>query len=105
MTTSYPRRNQKNKKYRQFIVGQHTKSYALHLPGKIAMAGIVFKPTGIAALLQVPMFVLTEERVDLGVFVPSAVVEATSCKIVDATGAQQRVLLLEDFIHSFYLKN
>ena len=90
---------------RQFMVGQHTRSYTLHLPGKIAMAGIVFKPTGIAALLQVPMFVLTEERIDLSVFVPSEIVEATSCKIENAANAEQRVLLLEDFIYSFYLKN
>lgn len=90
---------------RQFMVGQHTRSYTLHLPGKIAMAGIVFKPTGIAALLQVPMFVLTEERIDLSVFVPQPIVEATDRKIVNAANAQQRVLLLEDFIYSFYLKD
>ncbi len=90
---------------RQFIVGQQTKSYTLKLTGKIGMAGIVFKPTGIAALLKVPMFVLTGERVDLSIFVPSEKVEATAGEIVNSASAQQKALLLENFIYTFYAKN
>ena len=90
---------------RQFIVGQNTHSYTLQLPGKIAMAGIVFRPTGIAAILHVPMFALTDERIDLSVFIPSKVVETTAAKINNAVDAEQKVKLLEDFIYDFYLKN
>lgn len=90
---------------RQFIAGQHKCSYSLHLPGKIGMAGIVCKPTGIAALLQVPMFALTEERIDLNVFVPSVIVETTACQIAKAEDSEQRARLLEDFIYSFYVSN
>ncbi len=90
---------------KQFIVGQHTRSYTLYLDGKIGMAGIVFKPTGIAALLQVPMFALTEERIDLSVFVPSEIVGDVSTKVMNAPNAQQKIFTVEEFIYFFYLKN
>lgn len=51
------------------------------------------------------MFVLTEERIDLNVFAPSVIVEATACQTAKTEDAQLRVLLLEDFIYSFYVSN
>ncbi|MDQ6812317.1 MAG: helix-turn-helix domain-containing protein [Bacteroidota bacterium] len=97
--------NDEQKVPRQFIVGQQTQSYTLQLPGKIGMAGIVFKPTGIAALLKVPMFVLTGERIDLSVFVRPQKVEAIACEILNASCPQQKALVLENFMYSFCAEN
>src|SRR5215211_1667581 len=47
---------------KQFIVGQLTHSYSLHLPGRVGVAAIVFKPTGIASIFSISLFAFTEER-------------------------------------------
>jgi AraC-like DNA-binding protein len=49
----------------QFVAGQSIYSYRLTLRGKIGIAGIVFKPAGLATLFGLQTFLLTEERIDL----------------------------------------
>lgn len=87
---------------RQFIVGQQTASYTLYLPGKIGMAGIVFKPTGIASLFKVDMFALTKERVDLGVFLPAATIQSTMDSINACETPIEKAKALEQFVFCFY---
>lgn len=56
-----------------FISGQAIRNYKLHLKGKICMLGIVFKPTGLFNYLNIPMYELTEERLDLSLIIPESV--------------------------------
>lgn len=48
-----------------FIAGQATSSYRLVLPGKIAMAGIVFKPAAISSIFGFSMRHMTNKRENL----------------------------------------
>lgn len=47
-----------------FFTGQSTKSYVLHISGHIDMFGIVFKPTALNALFDLPMRDLCDQRID-----------------------------------------
>ncbi|PSR52368.1 AraC family transcriptional regulator [Adhaeribacter arboris] len=90
---------------RQFMVGQLTRSYTLHLPGKIGMAVIVFKPTGIASIFGISMHTLTEERTDLKALLLSSVIESTFRAIQRVADACVKAKYLEQFVLHFYELN
>ncbi|GAC1420604.1 MAG: helix-turn-helix domain-containing protein [Flavisolibacter sp.] len=87
-----------------YVAGQNTHSYKLCFPGKIAISGIVFKPTGISSLFQIPMYSLTEERVDLNKFLSASVIDPIVVNMTEAQNADQKAKILEDFIYSIYLE-
>ncbi|QMU29956.1 AraC family transcriptional regulator [Adhaeribacter radiodurans] len=87
---------------RQFIVGQLTRSYALHFPGKIGTAAIVFKPTGAASIFNISMYAYTEERTDLKAILPVAFIENIVEAIKGAANASAKARYLEQFLIHFY---
>ncbi|MEO6000396.1 MAG: AraC family transcriptional regulator [Chitinophagaceae bacterium] len=87
----------------QFVIGQQTRSYTLHLTGKVAMAGIVFKPTGIASIFKIPMHTITQERIDLRVFIDYSDVKIVADGIASSQTAEGKVKALEEFIMKFFL--
>lgn len=97
-----------NKKYekiqvpKQFISGQNIYSYKLFLQGTIGITGIVFKPAALATIFQLPIFEYTEERIDLYKVFKKQVVDQYVREISAATGEDQRIRVLEDFIMKQY---
>jgi AraC-like DNA-binding protein len=92
----------KQKVPKQFLVGQLTYSYTLHLPGKIGIAAIVFKPAGIASIFARSMFAFTEERTDLSVVLEKAIIENTAGEISSTGDAKEKADFLEKFVLHFY---
>ena len=97
-----------NKKYerlavpKEFVAGLSIYSYNLYLNGNISVAGIVFRPAGLATLFDLPVYEYTEERIDLNkVFMPS-VVKKYAAQITETTDARVKAKLLEDFVLKFY---
>ena len=95
----------KQKVPKQFIVGQLTHSYTLHLPGKIGVAAIVFKPSGIASIFSTGMFAFTEERADLKVLLEKEIIESTAGEIRSAKDAREKANCLEKFLMHYYATN
>jgi AraC-like DNA-binding protein len=100
-----------NKKYerltvpKEFVAGLSIYSYKLFLNGNISIAGIVFKPAGLATLFNLPVYEYTEERIDLRkVFMPF-VIEKYAGEIATATVGREKAKLLEDFVLKFYETN
>lgn len=97
-----------NKKYekmqvpKQFVSGQSIYSYKLFLQGTIGITGIVFKPAALATIFQLPIYEYTEERIDLYKVFKKNVVDHYVIEISLATGEEQRVKLLEEFIMKQY---
>lgn len=81
-----------------FVCGQTIHSYKLILNGRLSMAGIVFKPTGLASLLHLPVYEYTEERVDLKQLFDPEEIEATADVLRQQQSANERARLLEDFL-------
>jgi len=97
-----------NKKYdrlpvpTQFVAGLSIYSYKLFLNGSISIAGIVFRPAGLATLFNLPVYEYTEERIDLKkVFMPF-LVEKYAAEIEQSAEPIQKAKLLEDFVLKFY---
>jgi len=97
-----------NKKYdrlpvpTQFVAGLSIYSYKLFLNGSISIAGIVFRPAGLATLFILPVYEYTEERIDLKkVFMPF-LVEKYAAEIEQSAEPIQKAKLLEDFVLKFY---
>ncbi len=94
----------KNKKYEDlpvpgsFIAGQAIYSYSLHLSGYIAIAGIVFKPAGLASLLNLPVYEFTEERVDLRQQTDASLVTRFEKSLSALSDGREKAKLLEQFI-------
>ena len=100
-----------NKKYdrlpvpKEFVAGLSIYSYKLFLNGNISVAGIVFKPAGLATLFNLPVYEYTEERIDLRkVFMPF-VIEKYAGEIATATAGREKAKWLEDFVLKFYEAN
>ncbi len=87
-----------------YVAGQNTHSYKLSFPGKIAISGIVFKPTGISSLFKIPMYSLTEERVDLHKFLSASLIDPILVSMTKAQNAEEKFKILEDFIYCIYLE-
>jgi AraC-like DNA-binding protein len=81
-----------------FIAGQSIYSYKLFLNGNISIAGIVFKPAGLATLFGLPVYEYTEERVDMNsVFLPH-IVHSLFERLLNEEKPLQKAKVLEDFL-------
>ena len=100
-----------NKKYerlevpKEFAAGQGIYSYKLFLNGNISIAGIVFRPAGLATLFNLPVYQYTEERIDLRKILVPFVVEKYATAIASAVEPVQKARLLEEFVLKFYEAN
>ncbi|MBN8786261.1 MAG: helix-turn-helix domain-containing protein [Terrimonas sp.] len=81
-----------------FIAGQSLYSYSLRLSGIVEMAGIVFKPAGLASLFNIPVYEFTEERIDLRQKFDAATVTRMEQKIKTIAAADNKAKLLEQFV-------
>ncbi len=93
-----------NKKYAKlevpsvFVAGQAIYSYKLLLNGHISMAGIVFKPAGLASLFNLPVFEFTEERLDLSKIFKAPVVAELASLIQHEKDPAGKAKILEAFV-------
>jgi len=93
-----------NKKYEKlqvpvaFVSGQAIYSYKLFLHGQISMAGIVFKPAGLASLFNLPVFEFTEERLDLSKIFKASIIAELAMLIQQEKDAAGKAKLLEAFV-------
>ncbi len=100
-----------NKKYeqltvpKQFIAGQSIYSYKLFLSGRISTAGIVFKPTALSSIFNLPTFEYTEERIPLNRVFKNSFVDPFIHKIENEADTNQKVKLLEEFVLRHYNNN
>lgn len=88
---------------KQFIIGQQSHSYTLHLPGKIGIAAIVFKPTGIASIFRIPMYAVAKERIDLQVFIARGEIDTIMSQLTCCSSARHKADLLEAFVFRYFL--
>ena len=97
-----------NRKYekltvpQQFVSGQSIYSYKLYLKGTIGIAGIVFKPAGLATFWGLDSFEFTEERIDLFKALQQQYVKTYVQKIRDAANPLDKVKLMEEFMLHHY---
>ena len=100
-----------NKKYerlqvpKQFVSGQSIYSYKLFLNGNISVAGIVFKPAGLATLFNMPVYEYTEERIDLNLVFKPAVVENIATQLKLLKEPKEKARLLDTFLLEQYHYN
>lgn len=93
-----------NKKYERlpvpaiFISGQAIYSYKLFLNGNISMAGIVFKPAGLASLFNLPVYEFTEERIALGKVFKESIIAGVVSAIQKQQEPAEKAKLLEAFV-------
>ncbi len=93
-----------NKKYDKlevpvaFVSGQSIYSYKLFLNGNISIAGIVFKPAGLATIYDLPIHEYTEERIDLKNLFPHSLVDKYSSTLATEQEPKQKAQVLEDFV-------
>ncbi|WP_224996034.1 helix-turn-helix domain-containing protein [Cesiribacter sp. SM1] len=80
-----------------FLAGQATSSYRLVLPGKIAMAGIVFKPAAICSIFGFGMRNMTNRRVDLERLLGKEIL-LISEQLPRASSLEDRRSILEAFL-------
>lgn len=100
-----------NKKYdrllvpKEFVAGPSIYRFKLFLNGDISVAGIVFKPAGLASLFDLPVFEYTEERIDLKTVFKPAIIEQYATALAALSEARDKARLLEDFVLKFYHAN
>lgn len=93
-----------NKKYNRlevpkaFLAGQSIYSYKLFLDGVINLTGIVFKPTALATIFQLPVFEYVEERISLSSVLDPFIVNNTSTKIAATIDENEKVRIAEQFL-------
>jgi AraC-like DNA-binding protein len=93
-----------NKKYEKlevpevFVAGQAIYSYKLFLNGCISMAGIVFKPAGLASLFSLPVYEFTEERIALEKILKESIVAKLSAALKQQSEPVEKAKLLEAFV-------
>lgn len=80
-----------------FITGQATGRYELSLSGTIGMVGVVFKPAALGTFFNLPMFELTEERLDLKSVLGKSV-EELGMRIAEMPMRIHRLKLLENWL-------
>ena len=81
-----------------FLTAQATQSYWLELTGRIGMAGVVFKPAGVASLFGLPMYEFTDERISLTDVLGPLAAQLYQ-QLAEAPGPHERVQLLEQFLN------
>lgn len=79
-----------------FITGQATKSYQLQLQGQIGMVGVVFKPSAIASIFELPMYEFVDERHDLRAVLGKEI-ETIEAKIQDCASHTKRIEVLSNY--------
>ena len=80
---------------KHFVSGQAIRNYKLHLKGRISMVGIVFKPTGLFHYLNIPMYELTDERIELEQLIPAS--KCFSKEMLNTT-LQEKVKIIRKFL-------
>jgi hypothetical protein len=71
----------------------------------VSIAGIVFKPAGLATLFNLPVYEYTEERIDLNkIFHPSKI-ERIASQLKETSDSKQKAKLLESFLLEQFEKN
>lgn len=80
-----------------FVTGQSVQNYTLHLDGDVGIAGIALRPAGVYHFLKIPMYGLTDERLDLKE-VDDAVFQHTLDAICQAVSHEAKVDILEHLI-------
>lgn len=80
-----------------FITGQATGRYELSLSGTIGMVGVVFKPAALATFFDLPMFELTEERLELKTVLGKSAAELGE-RIIEAKNRLTRLKILENWL-------
>lgn len=88
-----------------FVAGQSIYSYKLFFNGPISMVGIVFKPTALATLFQLPTYEYTEERINLAKVFVKRHVDDLADRIRQVERDEDKVKLLEEFVLHHYEKN
>lgn len=86
-----------------FLTGQATQNYTLDLAGRIGMVGVVFKPAGLSSLFGLPMYELTDERVNLTDVLGQPIVYLHE-QVLEANSPAARVQVLEQFLSRQMLK-
>lgn len=80
-----------------FLVGQLTHRYQIWLEGQVGMACIVFKPGGMAAFFNLPMYELTGERVCF-----EGILGKKGRELIEKIGStpnhRQKIALLDQFL-------
>jgi AraC-like DNA-binding protein len=80
-----------------FLAGQLTHRYQIWLEGQVGMAGVVFKPGGMAAFFNIPMYELTGERVCFECIFGKKGRELVE-KIGNSRSHEQKTALLDQFL-------
>lgn len=86
----------------QFISGQAIYSYKLFLEGRIGLCGIVFKPTALATIFNLPMYEFVEERVDLYKIFNNIILDRIINQIKFAVDSREKVQFMEEFLLQQY---
>ncbi len=101
----------KNVKYesvsvpQSFLTGQATTSYHLSLMGTIGMVGIVFRPTAMHTLFNLPLGELTDERLSIMEILRGGEIMDLQDKIIEAQNTAERMDLLTHFLSIQLMKN
>ena len=87
-----------------FVSGQSIQNYTLHLEGKVGIVGIALKPASLFHLFQLPMYGITDERVDLRE-IDSDLCEEAYLRIMSAANTKERIDGLKDLIRTAVAKS
>ncbi len=82
----------------QYIAGQSIYIYNLTLPGRIGMAGIVFRPAALASIFGLQMYEFVEERTDLYKVFRKEIIDRYISLIKKGVSPEDRARTLEDFL-------
>lgn len=82
---------------RVFLTGQATQRYHLNLQEAIDVVGIVFRPTGLFHLLQIPLKEFTDQRIDASLIMDQEILEIWE-RLGEASSPETRIQLLIPFL-------
>lgn len=82
----------------QFIAGQSIYAYTLTLPGRIGMAGIVFRPAALSTLFGLALYEFVEERIDLRTVFSPELVDRYAAAFQQPGTPEEKARLLEQFL-------
>jgi AraC-like DNA-binding protein len=80
-----------------FVSGQATRSYKLQLTGRIGMIGVVLRPSALFTLFGIPMYEMSDERIDLG-DVMGMEAKLLYEQILETTALTYRIDIIERFL-------
>ncbi|MET0636590.1 MAG: AraC family transcriptional regulator [Chitinophagaceae bacterium] len=84
-----------------FATGQAIRSYQLNFEGRIAQAGIVFRPTGLFSMFNFPMYTMVEQRVALENLLPEEIVTSTAADLKSTGDPMLKKQVLVNFLDYF----